>query len=1566
MKTHLIILSFFILIIPSVMGAIYDEKRNTLLSVSSNYVVWDAHAHGSEWYDGDFVCASGSTYTQCHLESRLPFFDPMDYFYDNEPTLFNAIKTKNMCHCTQTCPWNPNWCITVHCEQFYRKLRRYNDGEYPFWDSDWYDTPGFWRYGRLSDCRGWPLSQLPEWYWGIWWSGNNPADGHPQGYNTWYNGEISGLSTDSTSIPTDVWQNNWWPQTCEWPFCGKVADGMHVIPDAQEAWGSCVVAGFEMILDYVREHNYLGLSEWDLIQQGHFCQQYDGIFDWCRAGTTMQEFNEALSYYTKCEGQWQGWRPDSDIIQDLAWGNMVPATVCWVTGGCHFIIITGYEFDQYSNLYWYYLDPWHGHQKVSDDWMDLHLNSINPINCAEADVGMFNASFRREPDGNPKTIYLETLHYFGLMNSSYYPRDSPNNCYWDWQNDGTYDVRNADCTLVQSIDTSHETGVITVDSRICGLDGCDGETFSYKVECRPINMTCNDHDQCCSENCEGGRCRESCVPNCPFEGAPDCIGDDQYICDDRDGDGCLEWSLNMTCAGDSWCFFGHCVTGEYVCMDGADNDGDGLIDCDDPDCAGLSGPGGATCCTWDDDCDDCRYCWDNTCRNRGNDSVCSYSYRCSDSDKGDNAYNQPDFRSPSYGYCDGMGNCDYANLTASVCNLAEGASQELAGMSICQDNYGICRSSCSDGIDNDHNNCMDGTDFKCGGTETSCGNHADDDCDGLIDTNDPECHVCTYPDGSSEQCECDSDAECREFGKYCHQVSGWDPCEPIVQGDECSNHGNYFCDGSWIRRCVQQEGRWVVQTIKACQGYGEYCNESIVQGGICATSQWEAWIDYADVGVVVNKQAGDLFKLNVYSSSTHNAHLTYDRLKFNTSCSDNLLLSQGSTLTCDFSVNANATPGRYALVVDGKTAYVQVISWPSMVVVTDAEKLYQRFPDEPFAVKTLLKQAYRLAQGDSVVYDLSMYSFSTPNPFAAWIQYREHMLDPFMEDNAYNVEVSQFIRDRCKECSDVLILGDDYVLPGYRRDIPVLRRDYPFGPEMIDTKAIYTDTPFIKKEGKTFEDFYSMFVLEGRYQGKPVVVIHPHNWTAEMQSRVDELKWALNSRGYYPHFYYKDGKSATCIDYSWFDTLEGHTLIIIGTEADNNAFKCYPFIGPDINRNMVLLQPSMWDSEEYALIFNSDDPDMLVPITKLVENSEIVKLRSNSAYLYKVGITYARYIGLGVSLITLGGFAAGLTAAEIVGVSNALNALTSIAVADNDCRVNYDNQIACGSSLLMAGFGVASPLFKFNGFPQLSDPQLNANLENVFGPFDLLIARTMPAFRRTFIEFGLYHRVIRPAQNIAIAWGVDTFANMIGGDMDTALVRFKQATGLHEETSFRVLEVAGNYSEEFRNNTWLRFNHIEDPRMVYHGSNYCTLTQEDIDRMFSEGGLAEASYNSSLRNLSMHLRGAAYNGYPYGDAFVRLSKSWDVAFVWASIGCYDNRLIFVVRPRGGNLIDSHRMFQLGLIPIGQDEHEYRSYLLSEQEITALDKVSPEDIEKVIVVDADGQEVEQIQNPNYEP
>src|SRR3989338_95037 len=99
--------------------------------------------------------------------------------------------------------------------------------------------------------------------------------------------------------------------------------------------------------------------------------------------------------------------------------------------------------------------------------------------------------------------------------------------------------------------------------------------------------------------------------------------------------------------------------------------------------------------------------------------------------------------------------------------------------------------------------------------------------------------------------------------------------------------------------------------------------------------------------------------------------------------------------------------------------------------------LLQQFQFEENGVKAVLKQAYSNAKDSGVVYDLSWYKdeLGVNNPFASFINYFEKITKPNMVDNSYSIEVSNFIKNKCENCKDVMIVGDDFVVPSYRRDI---------------------------------------------------------------------------------------------------------------------------------------------------------------------------------------------------------------------------------------------------------------------------------------------------------------------------------------------------------------------------------------------------------------------------------------------------------------------------------------------------------------------------------------------------
>lgn len=157
---------------------------------------------------------------------------------------------------------------------------------------------------------------------------------------------------------------------------------------------------------------------------------------------------------------------------------------------------------------------------------------------------------------------------------------------------------------------------------------------------------------------------------------------------------------------------------DLYCNDGLDNDGDGLIDCDDPECPFTSG-----------------WC-------------------------GDRIGSIPVPREPedSYYLCfDQVDN--------------DGNGQFDCGDDKCQDILETCcvreatEELCTDGVDNDGNGFADCGDFGCtrslyfdvcGNTETdvnktaaeACSDRFDADDDGLVDCADPDCFAVVLPDGS--------------------------------------------------------------------------------------------------------------------------------------------------------------------------------------------------------------------------------------------------------------------------------------------------------------------------------------------------------------------------------------------------------------------------------------------------------------------------------------------------------------------------------------------------------------------------------------------------------------------------------------------------------------------------------------------------------------------------------------------------------------------------------------------------------------------------------------------------
>ncbi len=150
---------------------------------------------------------------------------------------------------------------------------------------------------------------------------------------------------------------------------------------------------------------------------------------------------------------------------------------------------------------------------------------------------------------------------------------------------------------------------------------------------------------------------------------------------------------------DTWQLQWSSATPDERCDDGMDQDGDGLIDCADPDCEEAACGSGLVCRAGSCDC-------------RGGD----VETHCSDGRDDD---------------CDGVRDCDDPDCT---------------GVAPCQ-----AEAACDDGADDDGDQLTDCADPGCAGQlscerfETRCGDGVDNDGDLLVDCADPDCFlvVCT-------------------------------------------------------------------------------------------------------------------------------------------------------------------------------------------------------------------------------------------------------------------------------------------------------------------------------------------------------------------------------------------------------------------------------------------------------------------------------------------------------------------------------------------------------------------------------------------------------------------------------------------------------------------------------------------------------------------------------------------------------------------------------------------------------------------------------------------------------
>ena len=247
-------------------------------------------------------------------------------------------------------------------------------------------------------------------------------------------------------------------------------------------------------------------------------------------------------------------------------------------------------------------------------------------------------------------------------------------------------------------------------------------------------------------------------------------------------------------------------TGAEQCADGVDNDGDGDVDCDDPDCSNadqdVDGDGFNKCDIPElVDCDD-----DNADVNPQMDELC---------DQIDNdcngAVDDVDLDGDGFQSQDCNGNdCDDANADVfpgnpETCDAADNDcdGEVDEGYDADDDGYTFCAGDCRDSdplINPDATELCDDVDNNCDGDVDEA---FDLDGDGFIDANDPFCADLYGPGGANEDLgDCDDttadvqpgaheittdtiDNDCDTCIDECEDQDedGWDNCAASDSGD---------------------------------------------------------------------------------------------------------------------------------------------------------------------------------------------------------------------------------------------------------------------------------------------------------------------------------------------------------------------------------------------------------------------------------------------------------------------------------------------------------------------------------------------------------------------------------------------------------------------------------------------------------------------------------------------------------------------------------------------------------------------------------------------------------------
>lgn len=515
-----------------------------------------------------------------------------------------------------------------------------------------------------------------------------------------------------------------------------------------------------------------------------------------------------------------------------------------------------------------------------------------------------------------------------------------------------------------------------------------------------------------------------------------------------------------------------------------------------------------------------------------------------------------------------------------------------------------------------------------------------------------EIEECEFADGSSSFCDCDSNSDCGS-GYVCNFVDGWDACVEETIEDECSTIDDYSCQGGDVYVCEQGSSNKYLKLIDVCS-FDEVCPLDVDVVKVCeSVGNIDLQVEKASSGVVVYRQVGDILHIYLDVDSSTSKDLIYDSEVFE--LQGDCFANVGRNL-CTFEVKEI---GLYEFSFGDNTELVSVINDPYLVHMTHVDNLANEFGVN--GANLILSKSYEHASRyKGIVYDIqselvqenSEYAYVTP-----------------VDTNDYVDEIANLIRSRCGDCKEVMIIGNDEVVPAYE--------------QTFESDTYYTDSYLSARQNDyDLRDLKRVFnkYNNKRFESRNVLVIEPDSIN-NLDDSIDRFKGTIRST-FGDTITTVSADEISCSQARFYEATNDVPVVIIGTKDNNKILReCYGFFGQE---NSMYLERSIWDANEYALILNTDDENIL-DFFSLVIGSEDYK----SYHARSMTVTEKATLIGGTTLIVVGTTASLTGVGATVGVPLAYIGYTlDASVVLDQCVVNTEG----GSKWDSCAFSVAAPV----------------------------------------------------------------------------------------------------------------------------------------------------------------------------------------------------------------------------------------------------------------------------------